>query len=89
MPGVRLRCDRGRDPPGAATPSLDSKPAKAISWTGSAAQKRAYDRAQKFCARKYRSEDGAMYRSFEAFRGAHVARDYSARFLKAASQPRK
>ena len=25
-----------------------------------------------------------MYRSFEAFCGAYVARDYSARFLKAA-----
>jgi hypothetical protein len=48
----------------------------------SAAQKRAYVRAQKFCARKYQNEDGTMYRSFEAFCGAYVARDYSARFLK-------
>ena len=50
----------------------------------SPAQKRAYDRSQKFCARKYQNEDGTMYRSFEAFCGANVARDYSARFLKAA-----
>jgi hypothetical protein len=48
----------------------------------SAAQKRAYGRAQKFCARKYHNEDGTMYRSFEAFCGAYAARDYSARFLK-------
>lgn len=49
----------------------------------SAAQRRAYDREQKQCARKYASEDGTMYRSFEAFCGADVARNYSARFLKA------
>ena len=48
------------------------------------AQKRAYDRGQKLCARKYQNQDGTMYRSFEAFCGAYVARDYSARFLKAA-----
>ena len=48
------------------------------------AQKRAYDRGQKLCARKYQNQDGTMYRSFEAFCGANVARDYSARFLKAA-----
>ena len=47
-----------------------------------AAQKRAYDREQKRCAHKYREKDGTMYRSFEAFCGAYVARDYSARFLK-------
>jgi hypothetical protein len=50
----------------------------------SAAQKRAYDRDQKQCARKYAGEDGTIYRSFEAFCGADVARKYSARFLKAA-----
>ena len=49
-----------------------------------AAQKRAYQRDQDRCRRKYRSEDGSMYRSFEAFCGANVARNYSARFLKAA-----
>jgi hypothetical protein len=46
------------------------------------AQKRAYRRAQNFCAHKYQNEDGTMYRSFEAFCGTYVARDYSARFLK-------
>ena len=50
----------------------------------SATQKRAYDREQKHCARKYRNEAGTMYRSFEAFCGAYVARNYSAKFLKAA-----
>jgi hypothetical protein len=50
----------------------------------SVTQKRAYDRGQKLCARKYQNEDGTMYRSFEAFCGAYVARDYSARFLKTA-----
>lgn len=55
----------------------------------SAAQKRAYDRAQKRCARKYQNEEGTMYRSFEAFCGAYVARDYSAKFLKAAPDTRK
>jgi hypothetical protein len=49
----------------------------------SPAQKRAYDRSQKLCAHKYQNKDGTMYRSFEAFCGAYVARDYSARFLKA------
>jgi len=48
-----------------------------------AAQRRAYDSEQKRCAHKYQDKDGTMYRSFEAFCGAYVARDYSARFLKA------
>ena len=47
-----------------------------------AAQRRAYDRAQKRCQRKYAHEDGTMYRSFEAFCGADLARNYSAKFLK-------
>jgi hypothetical protein len=46
----------------------------------SAPQKRKYDGKQRRCARKYQHEDGTMYRSFEAFCGADVARDYSARF---------
>jgi hypothetical protein len=50
----------------------------------SPAQRQAYDRGQKLCARKYQNQEGTMYRSFEAFCGADVARDYSARFLKAA-----
>lgn len=55
----------------------------------SVAQKRAYDRKQKHCARKYQNEEGTMYRSFEAFCGAYVARDYSAKFLKVAPARRK
>jgi hypothetical protein len=46
-----------------------------------AAKRRAYDREQKRCQRKYAHEDGTMYRSFEAFCGADVARNYSAKFL--------
>jgi hypothetical protein len=42
-----------------------------------------YDREQKGCQRKYANEAGTMYRSFEAFCGADVARSYSAKFLKA------
>jgi hypothetical protein len=49
-----------------------------------AAQRRAYDRGQKRCQRKYAHEDGTMYRSFEAFCGADLARHYSAKFLEAA-----
>ena|SRR6516225_5418476 len=50
----------------------------------SAAQKKIYDRKQKRCARKYQNKAGTMYRSFEAFCGAYVARDYSNAFVKAA-----
>lgn len=53
------------------------------------AQKRAYSREQRRCALKYQKEDGTMYRSFEAFCRAYVARDYSAKFLKAAPAGRK
>jgi len=49
----------------------------------SVVQKRAYDREQQRCARKYQNKAGTMHRSFEAFCGAYVARDYSAKFLKA------
>jgi hypothetical protein len=45
-------------------------------------QKRSYNTEQKRCAHKYQDKDGTMYRSFEAFCGAYVARDYSARFLR-------
>jgi hypothetical protein len=55
----------------------------------SAAQRRAYDREQKHCQRKYASEDGSMYRSFAAFCSADVARNYSARFLEAVPAGRK
>jgi hypothetical protein len=44
------------------------------------AQKRAYDRAQARCDRKYAKESGTMYRSFEAFCHAGLARDYARRF---------
>jgi hypothetical protein len=47
----------------------------------STAQRRDYDRKQKRCARKYQNKAGTMYRSFEAFCGASLARDYSAKFL--------
>jgi hypothetical protein len=49
----------------------------------SSTQRRAYQREQARCLRKYSKQDGTMYRSFEAFCGAGVARNYSARFLKA------
>ena len=49
----------------------------------SVVQKRAYDREQQRCARKYQNKVGTMHRSFEAFCGAYVARNYSAKFLKA------
>ena len=45
-------------------------------------QRRAYQREQQNCRRKYSKQDGSMYRSFEAFCGANLARNYSARFLK-------
>ena len=45
-------------------------------------QRRAYQREQQHCQRKYGKQGGSMYRSFEAFCGANVARNYSARFLK-------
>ena len=49
----------------------------------SSRQRRAYQREQERCLRKYSEQDGTMYRSFEASCGAGVARNYSARFLKA------
>jgi hypothetical protein len=45
-------------------------------------QRQAYDRQQKRCARKYQNQSGSMYRSFEAFCSANVAKDYSRRFAK-------
>src|SRR5262249_24311356 len=44
-------------------------------------QKQTYERRQKRCATKYQNKAGTMYRSFEAFCGAYVARNYSDRFL--------
>lgn len=54
-----------------------------------AAQRRAYEREQKACSRKYRNRSGTMYRSFEAFCGAYVARNYSTKGLKAVRSGRK
>jgi len=45
-------------------------------------QRRDYDRAQERCANKYRNESGSMYRSFSAFCGAELARNYARRFAK-------
>jgi hypothetical protein len=49
----------------------------------SASRRRAYDRAQQQCRQKYANQAGTMYRSFEAFCGASVARNYSTRYLGA------
>jgi hypothetical protein len=54
-----------------------------------AAQRRAYDDEQKRCSRKYLNKSGTMYRSFEAFCRTYVARNYSAKALKAAGAGRK
>jgi len=48
----------------------------------SKSRRQAYDRQQKRCARKYQNQSGTMYRSFEAFCRANLARDYSRRFAK-------
>ena len=53
------------------------------------AERRTYYRAQERCARKYRDELGTMYRSFEAYCGAELARSYGRRFGKRASAPRR
>lgn len=54
-----------------------------------AAQRRAYDYEQKRCSRKYFNKGGTMYRSFEAFCGAYVAHNYSAKTLNAVRTGRK
>jgi len=46
---------------------------------------RIYDRKQKRCSQKYWNKAGTMYRSFEAFCGVYLARDYSAKFGKPSS----
>jgi hypothetical protein len=48
----------------------------------SKSQRQTYDRQQKMCARKYQNQSGTMYRSFEAFCSANLAKDYSRRFAK-------
>jgi hypothetical protein len=52
------------------------------------AERRTYYRAQERCARKYRDELGTMYRSFEAYCGAELARSYDRRFGRRASGSR-
>jgi hypothetical protein len=48
----------------------------------SKAQQAEYRRAQSRCARKYAHETGTMYRSFEAFCAAEVARSFARRLAK-------
>jgi hypothetical protein len=48
----------------------------------SKSQRQGYDRQQKRCARKYQDQSGTLYRSFEAFCSAILAKDYSRRFAK-------
>jgi hypothetical protein len=47
-------------------------------------QRQLYQGEMRICDRKYRNEDGTMYRSFTAFCRADVAQRYSRRALKAA-----
>jgi hypothetical protein len=46
----------------------------------SSAQRQVYRSAQARCQRKYQQESGTMYRSFEAFCGAEIARSYARRY---------
>src|SRR5215468_8769190 len=48
----------------------------------SKSQRHSYDRQQRQCSLKYRNESGTMYRSFEAFCSANLAKDYARRFAK-------
>lgn len=47
-------------------------------------ERQAYDHNLGRCRRKYRNEVGTMFRSFEAFCRAGVARDFSDQYRKAA-----
>ena len=51
-------------------------------------QKLLYRGEMRVCDRKYRNEEGTMYRSFTAYCRADVARRYSRRALKAAGPSR-
>jgi hypothetical protein len=53
----------------------------------SKSQKRAYEREQDRCVRKYRHQIGSMYISFSAFCVAEVARSYSQRFRSVKHRP--
>ena len=49
-------------------------------------ERQAYDRRVGRCRRKYRNEVGTMFRSFEAFCRAGVARDFSDQYRNAATR---
>jgi hypothetical protein len=51
-----------------------------------ASQSRSYQREMGVCDRKYRNEDGTMYRSFTAFCRAEVAQRYARRARKGAGR---
>jgi hypothetical protein len=53
-----------------------------------APEKQIYRRKMRVCDRKYRNEDGTMYRSFTAFCRAEVARRYARRARKGAGLSR-
>jgi hypothetical protein len=48
-------------------------------------QRQAYARGQRHCASKYKNQSGTMYRSFEAFCSAILAKNYAKRFAKGAN----
>jgi pimeloyl-ACP methyl ester carboxylesterase len=54
----------------------------------SSAQRQVYRSAQARCQRKYQQESGTMYRSFEAFCGAEIARAYARRHAAHSAAPR-
>jgi hypothetical protein len=51
-------------------------------------QKLVYRREMQVCDRKYRNEEGTMYRSFTAFCRAEIAQRYSRRALTNGSRAR-
>jgi hypothetical protein len=52
-----------------------------------AGERRSYRREQDRCSRKYANQSGSMYRSFEAFCRAKLAKSYAQRFAKGAKRP--
>jgi len=48
----------------------------------SKARRQTYDRQRQRCVLKYQDQSGTMYRSFEAFCSAILAKDYSRRLAK-------
>ena len=46
----------------------------------SAMQRKSYDKTREACTRKYAKKEGTMYRSFEAFCHAKLARAYAQKF---------